>query len=238
MRFGVQHSVGDPAWTTEILAPDAVAEFARVAETRGFDLIAFTDHPAPSAAWVEGGGEGVADPFSALGFCAAVTSRVRLLTFVLVAAYRNPFLAAHQVATLDALSGGRLTVGLGTGYLFGEFRALGADPAARRQEFDERVALMRRAWSGETISVETPDFVARATRVLPRGPAASPAVVDSRQQPLWAEACGAVRRGMARHDDARQRGDRAHDAHDAIARHSRAPPEDRRGAHGGDGGRT
>ena len=178
MRFGIQHSIGDPAWKPEILAPDAVTEFARVAEAQGFDLIAFTDHPAPSAAWVDSGGEGVADPFSSLGFCAAVTSHVRLMTFVLVPSYRNPFLAAQQVATLDALSGGRVVVGLGTGYLFGEFRALGADPASRLQAFDEGVAFMRRSWSGERISAETPDFVARATAVLPP-------VVQRPHPPLW-----------------------------------------------------
>ena len=126
VKFGIQHSVGDPAWTPAILAPAAVSSWVRTAEDVGFDAIGFTDHPAPSAAWVDSGGEGVADLFAGLAFCAALTSRVRLLTFVLVAPYRNPFLAAHQLATLDALSGGRLTVGLGTGYLFGEFKTMGA----------------------------------------------------------------------------------------------------------------
>jgi probable F420-dependent oxidoreductase len=205
MRFGVQHSVGDPAWKPEILAPNAVADFARVAERRGFDLIAFTDHPAPSATWVDSGGEGVADPFSSLGFCAAVTNHIRLLTFVLVPSYRNPFLAAHQLATLDALSGGRLVVGLGTGYLFGEFRALGADPADRLRAFDEGVALMRRAWSGETVSIETSEFVGRATKVLPP-------VVQRPHPPFWihgnspfglrrAAQYGAGWLGMMTHDD-------------------------------------
>jgi probable F420-dependent oxidoreductase len=178
MRFGIQHAIGDPAWTPGILAPDAVIRFARAAEAGGFDAIGFTDHPAPSATWVDSGGEGVADPISGLSFCAAVTTRVRLLTFVLVPAYRNPFLAAHQLATLDALSAGRVTVGLGTGYLFGEFRALGADPGARLHAFDERVSLMRQAWAGEDISVDTGDLVAKGTRVLPP-------VVQKPHPPLW-----------------------------------------------------
>jgi probable F420-dependent oxidoreductase len=178
MRFGIQHSIGDPAWTPDVLRPAAVADFARRAEDCGFDLIAFTDHPAPSQRWVDNGGEGVADPFSSLGFVAAVTSRVRLMTFVLVAGYRNPLLAAHQIATLDALSEGRVTVGLGTGYLFSEFRALGADPANRRRLFDENVDLMRRAWAGETITAETATLSARATRVLPP-------VVQQPHPPLW-----------------------------------------------------
>lgn len=178
MKFGVQHAVGDPSWTPAILAPDAVARFARTAEAVGFDAIAFTDHPAPSAAWVDSGGEGVADPIAGLSFCAAVTTRIRLLTFVLVPAYRNPFLAAHQLATVDALSAGRLTVGLGTGYLFGEFRALGADPSARLDAFDESVELMLRAWSGADVVQENARFVAKRTRVLPP-------LVQQPHPPLW-----------------------------------------------------
>lgn len=177
MRFGIQHAVGDPAWVPAILAPEAVAAFAVASEAAGFDALAFTDHPAPSAPWIDSGGEGVADPFTALGFCAAVTSRIRLLTFVLVAAYRNPFLAAHQLATLDALSAGRLIVGLGTGYLFGEFRALGADPSTRRDALDEAIDVLRGAWSGE-YSIETDRFTARRTRVLPP-------VVQAPHPPLW-----------------------------------------------------
>lgn len=177
MRFGIQHAVGDPAWTPAILAPGAVAAFAEASEAAGFDALAFTDHPAPSAAWIDSGGEGVADPFTALGFCAAVTTRIRLLTFVLVAAYRNPFLAAHQLATLDALSAGRLVVGLGTGYLFGEFRALGADPSTRRESLDEAIDVLCGAWSGEC-SMATDRFTARRTRVLPP-------VVQSPHPPLW-----------------------------------------------------
>ncbi|MEX5636456.1 hypothetical protein [Parafrankia sp. FMc2] len=74
MRFDVQHAIADPAWTPEILlSPSAVTRFARAAEDCGYSSIGFTDHPAPSAKWVRNGGEGSSDPFSALGFCAAVT---------------------------------------------------------------------------------------------------------------------------------------------------------------------
>jgi probable F420-dependent oxidoreductase len=178
MRFAIQHAVGDPSSTPEILAPEHVTAWARAAEAGGWDAIGFTDHPAPTAPWIDSGGEGVADPFASLGFCAAVTTSVRLLTFVLVAAYRNPFLAAHQLATLDRLSGGRVTVALGTGYLFGEFRALGADPGSRRDVFDERVDVMRQAWSGAEVSTETSDFLAKRIRMLPP-------VVQKPHPPLW-----------------------------------------------------
>jgi probable F420-dependent oxidoreductase len=149
VRFDVQHPVADPAWSPAILQPDALRRFARAAEESGFSGLGFTDHPAPSGKWVRGGGEGSVDPFAALAFCAAVTSSIRLVTWVLVLPYRNPFLTAHQVASLDVLSGGRLTLGLGTGYHRAEFLALGADPARRLAVFDENLEVMRAVWAGE-----------------------------------------------------------------------------------------
>lgn len=177
MKFAVQHAVGDPKWVPEILAPSALLDFARIAEDRGYDALAFTDHPAPPARWVDSGGEGVADPLVSLGFCAAVTSRIRLLTLVLVPPFRNPFLAAHAIATLDVLSGGRVTLGLGTGYLRSELSALGADLDGRREAFDEVVETMVRAWEGD-VSMRGSSFEARDTRVLPP-------VVQRPHPPLW-----------------------------------------------------
>lgn len=167
MRFDVQHAIADPAWTPTILSPSAMARFARAAEESGYSSIGFTDHPAPSAKWVRSGGEGSADPFSALGFCAAVTSWIQLLTWVLVLPYRNPFLTAHQTASLDAISGGRLTLGVGTGYLRGEFRALGVDFETRRDRFDEAVDVLRAAWSGVDVTREGDGFHARETHPQP-----------------------------------------------------------------------
>lgn len=178
MKFGVQHGVGDPAWTPPILSPKNVIGFARAAEETGFSALAFTDHPSPSTRWLDSGGEGSADPFTSLGFCAAVTSRIRLMTFVLALPYRNPLLAAHQVATLDALSGGRVTVGLGTGYLRSETRALGADPDNRLDDFDEALDLMKKAWAGETVTARSARFTAREVRV-------PPPVVQTPHPPLW-----------------------------------------------------
>lgn len=156
MRIVVQHAVGDPAWHPSVLAPPFVAEFARLAERHGYAGIAFTDHPAPTVRWTASGGEGSADPLVSLAYCAAVTSSIELMTFVLALPYHNPFRLAHQAATLDALSGGRLTLGLGTGYLRGEMRAMGADPAARLEAFDAVLETMLTAWSAESISGSFP----------------------------------------------------------------------------------
>jgi probable F420-dependent oxidoreductase len=168
VRIAVQHGIGDPSWTPAILQPDRVAGFARAAEETGFAALGFTDHPAPSGNWLRAGGEGSADPFSSLGFCAAVTSTIRLLTFVLVLPFRNPLLSAHQIATLDHLSAGRLIVGAGTGYLKSELLAVGAEPATRLEDFDRAWAVMTEAWQGGDITVQGPGFSARGTQVQPR----------------------------------------------------------------------
>jgi probable F420-dependent oxidoreductase len=152
VKVVVQHAVGDPGWQPSVLAPPNVAEFARLAERHGYAGIAFTDHPAPTLRWTAAGGEGSADPLVSLAFCAAVTSSIELMTFVLALPYHNPFRLAHQAATLDALSGGRLALGLGTGYLKGEMRAMGASPDARLESFDSVLETMLRAWNSESVS--------------------------------------------------------------------------------------
>lgn len=166
------------SWPPGILAPDAVRRFAHATEAVGWDALGFTDHPAPSVGWIGSGGEGVADPFSSLGFCAALTDQIRLLTWVLVPAYRNPLLGAHQIATLAALSGGRVTLGVGTGYLRSEMRALGLDPNDRRGGFDQAMSVMREAWAGGAVTAEGPGWSARNVRVLPP-------VVQQPHPPVW-----------------------------------------------------
>jgi probable F420-dependent oxidoreductase len=93
-----------------------------------------------------------------------VTSTIRLLTFVLVLPYRNPFVAAHQLATLDCLSAGRVVIGAGTGYLKSELRAVGADPDQRLHDFDEAWTVMTQAWEGGDVSLEGAGFSARGTQ--------------------------------------------------------------------------
>jgi probable F420-dependent oxidoreductase len=152
MRIVVQHAVGDPGWQQSVLAPPNASAFARLAEEHGYAGIAFTDHPAPTVRWTAAGGEGSADPLVSLAYCAAVTTSIELMTFVLALPYHNPFRLAHQAATLDALSGGRLTLGVGTGYLKGEMRAMGANPDSRLESFDSVLETMLEAWSAESVS--------------------------------------------------------------------------------------
>ena len=88
----------------EFLTAGAVAEAARAAEAAGFDAVYVTDHPAPDRRWLDGGGHHALEPTVALAFAAAATDRLLLQTNVYVAAYRNPFLAAKAISSLDVLS--------------------------------------------------------------------------------------------------------------------------------------
>ncbi len=124
------------------------------------------------------GGEGVADLFTALGFCAAATERIRLLSWMLVLPYHTPAALAQRIATLDALSGGRVTLGVGTGYLKSEFFAVGANFETRREDFDRNVAALQSSFAGEDLTVEGPGYSARGVRIMP------PAI-QRPHPPLW-----------------------------------------------------
>ena len=78
-----------------------LVDVARLAESSGFDGVAATEHPMPDDGWLAQGGHRAFDPIVALSFMAAATTRVQLLTFVLVAGYRNPYATAKALASLD-----------------------------------------------------------------------------------------------------------------------------------------
>jgi probable F420-dependent oxidoreductase len=132
----------------ELISAEAVGEMAAALEAVGVDACHVTDHPYPPASWVAAGGHHALDPLIALSFAAAATRRLKLHTNVYIAAYRQPVLAAHGIATLDALSGGRVIAGLAVGYLEPEFAALGVDYHRRGALLDEAVATMTAAWAG------------------------------------------------------------------------------------------
>ena len=113
-----------------------------------------------------------------LAFAAASTTTLRLQTHVYVAAYRNPFLAAKGVATLDALSNGRVILGVAAGYLRPEFGALGVDFDERNDLLDECIDVMRRVWTEDGVAVDGRHFRARSVTMRPR-PATLP------YPPIW-----------------------------------------------------
>ncbi len=157
---------------------DAIAEMSRAAESAGFDAVFVTEHPFPEKSWMDTGGHHALDPFVALSFAAAATTRVRLQTHLCVLPYRNPFLTAKAVASLDVLSGGRVILGAGTGYLEAEFAALGVDFAERNDLTDEAILAMKAAWSGDPLSLTGRHFEAQDNFALPRP-------VQDPHPPIW-----------------------------------------------------
>jgi probable F420-dependent oxidoreductase len=167
MRYSVGLPVDHVHRPAEFVTGDAIAEMAAAVEAAGLDAVYVTDHPAPDDRWLEGGGHHAQDPLVALAFAAAATRRVMLHTHVYVAAYRNPFIAAKGVATLQNLSGGRVILGVAAGYLRPEFAALGVEFDARNDLLAETVTVMRRAWAEDGVAVETDRYSARGVTQLP-----------------------------------------------------------------------
>jgi len=154
----------DPAF----MSKDALVRFARAAEAAGFDGIGFTDHPVPSHKWLQAGGHDALDPFAALAFVAAVTDRLALIPNIVVLPYRNPFLVAKAVATIDALSGGRFVLAVATGYQRAEYRALGVDYEQRNERFDEAIEVLRGIWTTDDFAYEGSTFTAKGQTANPK----------------------------------------------------------------------
>src|SRR5215472_19341471 len=130
--------------------PEALVSAARMAEEAGFDSVWAGEHlvlpdpqvpPSPSAPQ-----EPLLDSLLALTWAAAHTTTIRLATGIVILPQRNPVVLAKQVATLDVLSGGRVMLGVGAGYLEPEFRAVGANFAERGAVTDEYLDAMHALW--------------------------------------------------------------------------------------------
>jgi probable F420-dependent oxidoreductase len=145
-----------------------IPDVARRAEAAGFHGLALTEHPAPGARWLDAGGHQSLDPFVAFGAAAAVTSRLRLITHLAVAPYRNPLLLGKAAATVDLMSDGRMTLGLGAGYLKTEFFALGVDFDERNTLFDEALEVLPMYWSGQPFDYQGQHFNARDVIARPQ----------------------------------------------------------------------
>ncbi|HZN13799.1 MAG TPA: TIGR03619 family F420-dependent LLM class oxidoreductase [Acidimicrobiales bacterium] len=177
LSLGLETSRSDRA--EEFVSAAAIAEMSQAAERAGFDSVFVTDHPFPDDAWLAGGGHHALDPFVALAFAAAATTTLRLHTNLYVAAYRNPFLSAKAVATLDHLSGGRVVLGIGAGYLEPEFDALGVDFAERNDLTDEAIVMMKRAWVEAGVAAKGAHFDASAGHTM------LPRPVQQPHPPIW-----------------------------------------------------
>jgi probable F420-dependent oxidoreductase len=154
MNFGVSTlSRGPTATRAGYLA------MAEMADRLGYGFVSVNDHIvvpggvastypySEDGAW-GGAGEGACfEQLSLLSFLAACTSRVRLLTSVMVVPHRHPILAAKMIATADVLSEGRVTVGVGAGWMKEEFELLGAPFEGRGRATDEYIAAFKALWT-------------------------------------------------------------------------------------------
>lgn len=133
--------------------PERLASTVRAAEEAGFDSVWAGEHvilpdpqvpPSPMAPQ-----DAALDPLLALAWAAMHSSTLRLATGIVILPQRNPVVLAKQVASLDVLSNGRVTLGIGVGYLEPEFRAIGADFENRGAVTDEYLEAMHHLWYDE-----------------------------------------------------------------------------------------
>ncbi len=164
MRYSV--ALPHPTQGQGFSDPDVLAEIACAIDATGLDACAVMDHPFPLLEHPEAGGQAL-DIFALAGYLAAATSRLIVHLNVIVMGYRNPFLVARAVSTLDHLAKGRLMVGIGAGYMKAEFDALGADFSQRGELVDEGVVALKTAWSGEPVTLEAALWSVRGNSMMP-----------------------------------------------------------------------
>ncbi|MCJ8156121.1 LLM class F420-dependent oxidoreductase [Sphingomonas sp. LaA6.9] len=173
LQFNIPLPFDHLAAGEEFLTMEAVRDVGAAIERAGFSACLVTDHPCPTGRWLDAGGHHAQDPFVMLSLVAAVTTRVRLQTGILVLPYRNPFIVARSIASLDRFSNGRVTIGMGAGYLKGEYRALGVDFEQRNELMDEYLKALKLALSGEEFEFEGTGYQAFGNRIQP-GPVQTP----------------------------------------------------------------
>lgn len=110
------------------------------------------------------------DPFVYLAHLGAHTQTIRLGTSVYVLALRSPFVAARAIQTLDVVSGGRTEVGLGAGWLRGEWEAVGAEMAGRGERLEEAITVCRKLWRDDPVEHHGQHFDFAGVRFLPKPP--------------------------------------------------------------------
>jgi probable F420-dependent oxidoreductase len=162
-----------------IAGPD-IARVARRAEELGFESLWIPDHLVLPVAYrsrypysPDGRIPTPADtprhdPFLALAYAAAVTSRIRLATGVFVVPLRNVFATAKAVATLDVLSGGRFIFGVGIGWLEEEFRTVGMNFADRARRTREYLAMMKELWTRNDPVFEGTSVRVQGSKFMPK----------------------------------------------------------------------
>ncbi len=145
MKFGIAvRNMGPQS------SPHILTECARAAEDAGFDALFVSDHLCIPPGQTEGSGGRYLDVLATLAYLAGITSRIRLGVSVLVLPYRPAVLTAKQAATIQELSGGRLILGVGVGWMKPEFEALGVPMRKRGALATETLRVMHHLWDDDT----------------------------------------------------------------------------------------
>src|SRR2546426_5955029 len=162
--------------------PDLILKIAERAESLRFTSVFVTDHVvlpvsaatsiypySPTGQFPGGMEQDYLEPLTLMSHLARATRRVRLGTSVLVIPYRNPVVTAKMLATIDVLSGGRVILGAGVGWLQEEFDALAAPPFAERGRVtNEYLQIMRACWTKAPVSFHGRYYSLREVYALPR----------------------------------------------------------------------
>ncbi len=173
MKFGI--------WVPNcrhLATPEIICRTAVRAEALGYDSIWVSDHVVVPDANLERFGAAVYDPLITLAVAAGATKRVQLGTTVLIVPYRNPVVTAKMVSSLDALSGGRVVLGIGAGWLEEESSMLGVPFAERGPMTDEYLAAMRELWTSSA-----PSFNGKYTQFS--GLHFEPKPIQKPHPPIW-----------------------------------------------------
>ncbi|HEV7761805.1 MAG TPA: LLM class F420-dependent oxidoreductase [Acidimicrobiales bacterium] len=163
MKFGIMFANTGP-YTT----PEGARALGQAAEDAGIESLWAVEHVVvpkgyasqypydPSGRMPGPEDSPIPDPLVWLTYMAAVTTTVKLATGILILPQRNPLVLAKECATLDQLSGGRLLLGVGAGWLEEEFDALGVPFASRGQRLDDHIGALRAAWGEQPASYSGP----------------------------------------------------------------------------------
>jgi probable F420-dependent oxidoreductase len=206
MKFGVMYGGAGP-WATALGAET----LARTVEELGFDSVWAADHVVVAAdeltdrykssggSWELSPEYPIMDPMVWLGFAAAVTKRISLATGVLVMPLRPPALLAKQVSSLDVLSGGRVILGLGSGWISEELAACGVRFEDRVALLEEGIEVMRTLWKGPGASYQGTFTNFDRVTLAPRPAAGSVPIVIGGRVPAAARRAGRLGDGFFPH---------------------------------------
>ncbi|MDA1099836.1 MAG: LLM class F420-dependent oxidoreductase [Proteobacteria bacterium] len=205
MEFGVSAPIRGP-----LASAASIRTLAEKAEAWGYGYLTVSDHivvpteinstypysETGDFPWAEGGDVECMEQFTLLSWLAAITTKIRLLTSVTVVPHRSPLFMAKSLATIDQLSGGRVTFGCGAGWLREEFEALELPPfAARGQVTNEYIEAIKAIWT-QARPVYNGEFV-KFDKI-----GMDPKPVQSPHPPIWigGESAPALRRAVAMGD--------------------------------------